>query len=124
MAETETDDVALMQTAVDRFAKRPGYMAHLLATLLAGDVSARRIADEFGCPPDTALRLALMRAPREERAACRQDIARIAGATSIDTVKLLSAVRQARALAAFGEGEEAMLMAARDVYPGTEDDEQ
>lgn len=124
MGEDAKEGVALLQTAVDRFARRPGYMAHLLAALLGGDVAARRIAAEFDCSPETAVKLALMRVPREDKALLLEDVARIADATSIDRLKLLSAVKQARALAVFGETKDVMLMAARDVYSKREDDDR
>ena len=124
MDEDAKEDAAPLQTAVDRFALRPGYMAHLLAALFGGDVTAPRIAAEFDCSPEAALKLALMRVPREDTALLREDVSRIADATAIDRSKLLSAVRQVRALAVFGETEDGMLMAARDVHSEPEDDDR
>ena len=50
-----------------------------------------------------------MRAPCEENPQFREDIDRIADAASIDRLKLLSAVKQARALEVFAGSDEGML---------------
>jgi hypothetical protein len=124
MPDDAANPIDLLQGAVDRLARRPGFMANLLGAAFSGDVSATRIAAEFGCSQESALRLALMGEPRSERALFREDIARIAQAAGVDKVRLLSVVKEAQALAAFGEDERGMLLAARDVVsdPGRGED--
>jgi len=114
----------LFEQAVAALAQRPTFMAHLLSLALAGDVSAARIATELDCPPANAVRLGLMRVPRRQM--FREDVARIVEATGVDRVRLLALIRQAQSLMAFemdgsAGDRKGMLLAARDVIPGTDD---
>jgi hypothetical protein len=103
-------------------------MAHLLGVAFSGDLSASRIAAELSCSPAIGIRLALMMVPRKERDLFRQDVASLAEATGIDRPRLLAVIRQAQSLIAFQAGAErdntGMLLAARDVVPGSEDQER
>lgn len=108
-------DGAAFQHVVDKLSGKDGFMAQLLRVAFGGDVSAARIAQEFGCSEDAALRLAMMRSPATERDDFRRDIARMANDIGIDVALLSATVRLARALSAFETPAAAnMLMAARD----------
>ena len=121
-------DLNLFEQAAVALAQRPSFMAHLLSVALAGDVSAARIATELGCAPANAIRIALMRVPRSDREMFRKDVARIAEAAGVDQVRLLTLIRQAQSLIAFEADESAadrqgVLLAARDVMPGPDEQE-
>ncbi len=110
------------QRIVDKLSTSDGFMARLLAIAFRGDVSAARIAREFGCTEDAALRLAMMRTPAVEREKFRDDLARIAGDVGIDVATLTAMVRQAQALSAFDAQAPAnLLMAAHDHHDSDED---
>lgn len=110
------------QNVVDRLSSIEGFMAHLLSLAFGGDVSAIRIAREFACGEDAALRLAMMRSPASERENFRHDVARMANDIGIDVTLLSAAIRKARALSAFETPAAAnMLLAARDHVGDNED---
>jgi hypothetical protein len=119
-------DLDLFEQAAAVLAQRPSFLAHLLSVALAGDISAARIATELDCPPANAIRIALMRVPRSDREMFRKDVARIAEAAGVDQIRLLALIRQARSLLAFeadGGDRQGVLLAARDVIPGTDEQE-
>ena len=122
MTDTIATNPALFERAVAVLSKRPAFMAHLLSLALGGDLSAARIGAKLGCSAESALKVALMRAPRSERQAFREDVGRISDAAGVDRVRLLSLIRQAQSLAVFETESEAhdggMLLAARDVVSG------
>jgi hypothetical protein len=126
-ADAISRDFDLFEQAAAALSQRPNFMAHLLSVALAGDFSAARIATELDCPPANAIRIALMRVPRNDREMFRDDVARIAEAAGVDRYRLLSLIRQAQSLIAFeadGSGDQpGMLLAARDVVPGTDERE-
>lgn len=95
-------DLILLEKAVAKLASRPAFMAHPLSIVFAGDVSASHITAELNCRPTDALRLALMAVPRSGRELFREDLSRIAKATGIDRTRLLTLLRQAQSLIAFG----------------------
>lgn len=115
-------DRAAFQHVVEKLSGTNGFMAHLLAIAFNGDVSAARIAREFNCSEDAALRLAMMRSPASDREKFRRDLARIANDVGIDMATLAATVRQARALSAFGAPDiSSLMMAARDQHDTDED---
>ncbi len=121
-------DPELYEKAVEGLTLRPSFMAHFLSVVLAGDVSAARIAAELDCAPANAIRLALMRVPRSDPQMFREDVTRIAEAAGVDRTRLLALLRLARSLIAFeADGpaghQPGMLLAARDIVPGTDDQE-
>jgi hypothetical protein len=127
-ADAISRDLDLFEKAVTALAQRPSFMAHLLSMALAGDVSAARIAAELDCPATNAIRVALMRVPRSDREMFRNDVARIAEAAGVDQVRLLTLIRQAQSLIAFeadrlAGDRQGELLAARDVMPGTDEQE-
>ena len=127
-ADAISRDPELYERAVERLALRPSFMAHLLSVVLAGDVSARRIAAELNCAPANAIRLALMRVPRSDPQMFTEDATRIADAAGVDRTRLLALLRLARSLIAFeanasGGHQRGMLLAARDVVPRADDQE-
>ena len=121
-------DPELYERAVERLTLRPSFMAHLLCVVLAGDVSAERIAAELDCAPANAIRLALMRVPRSDPQMFREDVTRIAEAAGVDRTRLLACLRLARSMIAFEadalDGRQpGMLLAARDLLAGPDDQE-
>jgi hypothetical protein len=113
------------QKVVEGLVARPSFLAHLLAKIFDGDVSAKRIATELGCSEASALRLAMMRVPRADRQLFREDLQRIAEATDVDGTRLLSVIKQAQVLSAFDVADNAkMLLAARDVVPDRDKPEE
>jgi hypothetical protein len=125
-ADAISRDLTLFEQAAAALAQRPSFMAHLLSVALAGDVSAARIAKELDCPPANAIRIALMRVPRSDPEMFRKDVARITEAGGVDQIRLLALIRQAQSLLAFeedGRDQQGVLLAARDVMPGTDERE-
>jgi hypothetical protein len=125
-ADAISRDLSLFEQAAVALAQRPSFMAHLLFVALAGDISAARIATELDCPPANAIRIALMRVPRSDREMFRKDVARIAEAAAVDQIRLLALIRQAQSLLAFeadGGDQQGVLLAARDLIPGTDEQE-
>jgi hypothetical protein len=123
---TVAESPALFQKAVDSLATRTSFMAHLFSLVFAGDISAKRIAAELNCSEVNALRLAMMRVPRSDRQQFRDDVSRIAQSAGVDRDRLLALIKQAQALAVFGEAEKGrgMLLAAQDRLPDRRNDRE
>lgn len=113
-SDTIQQNPMLFKAAVCKLANRQGFLAHVFSVTFAGDVSPQRISRELGCTEDIALRLSMMRAPAATQDKFLRDIDMIVGATGVERTKLLEIVRQYQVLEAFGESDDAMLLAARD----------
>lgn len=127
-ADTISTNPDLFERAVASLTQRPSFMAHLLSVAFAGDVSTARLVAELDCAPASAIRLALMRVPRNDRKMFREDVDRISEAAGVDRMLLLAIIRQAQSLIAFGvdgsaNDQQGMLLAARDVVQRSDDQE-
>jgi hypothetical protein len=110
----------LLAAFARRAADDPFYLASLLAEVARSDrLDDAGLAASLGCRPEGLNAVRCCRAPRDDAAGFREDVARVAERFGLDRVRLAQAVRRGRLLRQLREGGAggAALLAARDAPP-------
>jgi hypothetical protein len=93
----------------------PFFLAGLLAAFARSEeLDDVALAARLGCAPDQLPRLRLCRAPHDDPAQMRRDVARLADHFGISEPALRQAVLRGRVVLRLRQGGEGILLAARD----------